>query len=135
MNPSTATVLSPVAPPILLGPGTVIRQFKLASDHAVRLDHLAQERRLGEDELVEKALDLLFTLANLFDETLERRAWHRLSEPALYRLWDNEQDAVYDNWREFYRTPQHARRGRSGTPLASRLRTDNLGLIRRSDRG
>lgn len=23
--------------------------------------------------------------------------WHQLSEPALIRLWDNKQDAVYDD--------------------------------------
>lgn len=29
-------------------------------------------------------------------------AWHQLSEATLMRLWDNAQDAVYDNWRDLY---------------------------------
>ena len=32
----------------------------------------------------------------------ERRAWHTASEEAFTRVWDNEYDAIYDNWRELY---------------------------------
>jgi hypothetical protein len=28
----------------------------------------------------------------------ERRAWHRASEKAFARVWDNEHDAIYDNF-------------------------------------
>jgi hypothetical protein len=33
----------------------------------------------------------------------EALAWTRLSEAAFAEDWDNEKDAVYDNWREIYR--------------------------------
>ena len=32
----------------------------------------------------------------------EGAAWTRLSEPSFARDWDNQKDAVYDNWRELY---------------------------------
>ncbi len=32
----------------------------------------------------------------------ERRIWSRLSEASLARVWNNEADAAYDNWRELY---------------------------------
>ncbi len=35
-----------------------------------------------------------------------REALHQMSEAALMRVWDNEQDAVYDNWRELYGVPE-----------------------------
>ena len=47
--------------------------------------------------------------AFMADDTLttqERQEWHQLSEKSLNRLWDNEQDAVYDNWRELYEIPE-----------------------------
>ena len=34
------------------------------------------------------------------DECAERQGWSFLSESAMQRVWDNEEDAVYDNWRE-----------------------------------
>jgi hypothetical protein len=35
----------------------------------------------------------------------DSRAWARLSESTFAKDWDNEQDAVYDNWRELYGVP------------------------------
>ena len=32
----------------------------------------------------------------------ERKAWQFAFEETFNRLWDNEHDAVYDNWRELY---------------------------------
>ena len=29
----------------------------------------------------------------------KRQGWSCLSDAALQRVWDNEEDAVYDNWR------------------------------------
>ncbi len=55
--------------------------------------------------MVEKALDVFFSLTDFLQMNAERQAWHRLSEGSLNRIWDNEQDAVYDNWdnwREMY---------------------------------
>lgn len=32
----------------------------------------------------------------------ERATWSALSEEALQRVWDNPQDAAYDDWRALY---------------------------------
>jgi hypothetical protein len=42
--------------------------------------------------LYRKALDILFSLADLFDERIERKGWSFLSEESLQRIWDNEED-------------------------------------------
>jgi len=66
---------------------------------------LAQVKALSEDQLIEKALDILFSLADLLDSQVERQGWSFLSEASLQRVWDNAEDAVYDNWRELYALP------------------------------
>ena len=81
---------------------SVVRQTRLSSQRALRLSQLAHSQHVSEDDVIEKALDLMFTLSELFDDASERRAWHRLSESALYRVWENDQDAAYDNWRTLY---------------------------------
>lgn len=35
-----------------------------------------------------------------------RPQWHILSEASLLRVWDNDHDAVYDNWRALYDVPE-----------------------------
>ena len=35
-------------------------------------------------------------------ETTEAEALARLSESSFAQDWDNEEDAVYDNWKEIY---------------------------------
>ena len=35
-------------------------------------------------------------------EAKEARTGQRLREAALTELWDNPEDAVYDNWQELY---------------------------------
>ncbi len=47
------------------------------------------------------ALDILFSLTDLLDSQVERQGWSFLSEDSLQRVWDNAEDAVYDNWFEF----------------------------------
>lgn len=84
----------------------VIREFTLTPERSVRLQQMADSRRATENEVVEKALDLYFSLADFFDGDTERQDWYRLSEAALSRVWDNEQDATHDNWRELYGVPQ-----------------------------
>ena len=78
-----------------MGHTPITREVTLTVDRAQKLSELATSHQTSESEVVEKALDVFFTLA-------ERQAWHRLSEASLNRIWDNEQDAVYDNWREMY---------------------------------
>ena len=80
----------------------VEKRFSLSPKHAERLSHLARVHQVSEDHIVEKALDILFALADLLGDSTERQGWSFLSEPSLQRIWDNEQDAVYDNWRELY---------------------------------
>ena len=80
----------------------VVRQTRLSSQRAMRLSQLAQAQHVSEDDVIEKALDLMFTWSELFDDVSERRAWHRLFESALYRVWENDQDAAYDSWRTLY---------------------------------
>jgi len=82
------------------------REFTLTVDRATRLMRLAEIRQVSESEIVEKALDVFFRLADFGYAEVERQDWHRLSEASLLRLWDNEQDAGYDNWRELYGVPE-----------------------------
>ena len=83
-------------------PTVVEKHIRLSSGRADRLSRLAEIHQVDEDQVIERALDILFTLTDLFDERTERTGWSYLSEAALQRVWDNEQDAVYDNWRALY---------------------------------
>lgn len=38
----------------------------------------------------------------LTSEIDEEKDWQRLSLSAFEQEWDNEEDAIYDNWRELY---------------------------------
>jgi len=40
------------------------------------------------------------------ESPVARDAWVRLAESAFSRDWDNELDAIYDNWRELYNVPE-----------------------------
>ncbi|MBI3958619.1 MAG: hypothetical protein HY328_07405 [Chloroflexi bacterium] len=84
----------------------VTREFTLTPERSQRLKQMADSRRASENDLVERALDLYFSLANFFDGDTERQDWYRLSEAALNNLWDNEQDAAYDDWRTLYGVAQ-----------------------------
>ena len=83
-------------------PTVVEKRIHLSAESADRLSHLAQARQISEDQIIEKALDILFSLTELLDEQVERRGWSSLSENSLERVWDNDKDAVYDNWRVLY---------------------------------
>ncbi len=85
---------------------TVDKVVHLSADHAERLAQLAQIRGATEDALVEKALDLLFGVTGDLSEQEERRAWGALGLKSLARVWENDADAVYDNWRELYGVPE-----------------------------
>jgi hypothetical protein len=81
------------------------KRILLSAERAYQLSRLAQAKAVSEDKLVEKALDILFSVTDLIDEQSERRSWSVISENSLRRAWDNEQDAAYDNWRELYGVP------------------------------
>jgi hypothetical protein len=83
----------------------VERRFLLSSVQVARLQRFAEDHQTSEDAVVGRALDILFGLTESVDEDGERRAWSALSGDALGRVWDNEDDARYDAWRELYGVP------------------------------
>lgn len=84
---------------------TVETRIQLTEQRAYLLRRLAEKRGTTEDQVVEKALDILFSLTELLDEDTRREGWTLLSEDSLRRVWDNEADAAYDNWKELYGSP------------------------------
>jgi predicted transcriptional regulator len=84
----------------------VTREVILPKGQVTRLEQLAAMRQISESKIIENALNIFFNLAEILDETVDRSDWQRLSEASLLRLWDNEQDAVYDDWRELYGVSQ-----------------------------
>ncbi len=84
-------------------PRSVVQEFVLPIEQVKRIKKLAERRRISESRIVEEALDFLFGLDDEgVDQGFDREAWSRLSEPSLLRIWDNDSDAAYDNWRELY---------------------------------
>ncbi len=80
---------------------TVEKRFRISTDRAQSLRQFSQAKTLSEDQIVEKALDILFSLTELLDAPSEQRGWSFLSEKSLQRIWDNDEDAVYDHWQEY----------------------------------
>lgn len=80
----------------------VAQTVRLPREHAARLRAFARAEQLSEDEVVVKALDILFSLAVEVSPAAARRATSAVSEDSLARVWDNDRDAAYDNWRELY---------------------------------
>ena len=81
------------------------KSIRISAERADHLSRLAHIKALSEDQLIEKALDVLFSLADLLESRSERQGWSFLSEDSLRRIWDNDKDAIYDNWRELYAPP------------------------------
>ncbi|MCW5853686.1 MAG: hypothetical protein KIT87_26705 [Anaerolineae bacterium] len=84
---------------------TVERVVRLTVPQAQRLASLAQAKQLSEDQVVSKALDILFSLTDVLNSQAEGQGWSILSEASLARIWDNELDAAYDNWQDLYGIP------------------------------
>lgn len=87
---------------------TIEKRVQLSPSHAERLQRFVISQHTTEDVVVERALDLLFSLTGFVDEGdegVERQAWSALSDAALARIWNNDADASYDNWRELYGVP------------------------------
>lgn len=85
---------------------SVVREFVLSVEQVHRLRKMADSRDMSESRVVEKALELLFGMDDSLDLDLDRETLYRLSEPTLLRIWDNDSDAVYDNWRDIYGLPE-----------------------------
>ena len=81
---------------------SIRREFVLPRNQFNGRSNLPETRQISESRVVEKALDVFFSLTEVFNPDLDRQAWYRLSEPSLLRVWDNDPDAVYDSWRELY---------------------------------
>ena len=81
------------------------KNIHISAERASHLSRLAHLKALSEDQLIEKALDILFSLADLLDSQVEQQGWSYLSEDSLQRVWDNAEDGQYDNWRELYAPP------------------------------
>ncbi len=75
-------------------PVSTTRHIKLSAHSAERLSKLAQDRKVSEDQIIERALDILFSLTDILDEHSEQRGWSFVSEDSLKRIWDNEEDAL-----------------------------------------
>lgn len=78
------------------------KRFRLTPTQAERLHDFAALHHTSEDVVVGRALDILFSLASILDDQADRRAWSALSGDALASVWENDADAVYDDWRELY---------------------------------
>ena len=86
-------------------PTAIEKQFSISLDRLEKLNQFAEGHNISQDRVIEKALDILFSLTELMDESVERRGWALLSENALRQVWDNDADSVYDNWRALYAIP------------------------------
>ena len=86
-------------------PTFVEKHIQLSTERADHLNHLARIHQVDEGQIIEKALDILFTLTDLLGEGTERQGRSFFSDAALQRVWDNEADTAYDNWRALYDVP------------------------------
>ena len=56
--------------------------------------------------LTERLLVARFLLDSVLTTEIDEEAdWHNLGLSAFEKAWDNEEDAIYDNWREHYGVP------------------------------
>ncbi len=68
-------------------PSTVKKRFELSSKYADHLSRLAHDYQLSEDQIVESALNILFSLVENLDPLAEQRGWLILPEKLLPRTW------------------------------------------------
>lgn len=86
-------------------PATVELQISLPSGQAARLEALAQQLQTSRGAVVLQALDILFGITDLLATHTERQDWSQIAEETFRRVWDNEQDASYNDWRNLYSVP------------------------------
>ena len=65
---------------------------------------LDETRRLTQRERLWLARTLLDSI--LLDEAQDDSDWMAMSLATFQEDWDNEDDAIYDNWREHYGVPE-----------------------------
>lgn len=78
-----------------MGNAFVTRGYRLPPALYERLRSAAAARDVAEDVIVQEALELVLSAGHD-----DRCDWVAASEEALERVWDNAEDARYDNWRE-----------------------------------
>jgi hypothetical protein len=61
---------------------------------------IEESKRLTQTERLVLARTLLDSI--LSDEALEEIDWNELGLASFQRDWDNDDDAIYDHWREHY---------------------------------
>jgi hypothetical protein len=83
----------------------VERRVQLPPESAERLRLLAEQHHVSEDQILVRAIEVLFDVAGDADGHAERGGFSSLSEGALERVWDNDEDAAYDDWRKLYGVP------------------------------
>jgi len=66
------------------------------------VDQLARQEKRTRSELFREAvrryLEAKELRAPLTFTELDRRGWAALADSALARIWENEEDAIYDGW-------------------------------------
>ncbi len=73
-------------------------QVTLAENEADRLNQLSKRRGVSASDLIAKVIQD-FINDEMKDEV---RDWSAMSLAAFEKDWDNDEDAIYDNWRELY---------------------------------
>lgn len=78
-------------------PGTVEKVIRLSPVRAQHLSDLAKRLDLTENDVVAKALDILSSRIDLFDQSAKRQGMSALSQHSLEQTWKNDQDAAPDD--------------------------------------
>jgi len=75
-------------------------QVTLDDHDANRLAELSRQTGMKASELIAKAIDQF--LSSEVSEKEESDSWSAMSLSAFEAEWNNDKDAIYDNWRELY---------------------------------
>ena len=78
------------------------KRIRLTSERADHLRAVAEAQEVSEEEVILRMLDIFLESVETLEGEINRRTWHTLGMAAFERAWDNEEDAIYDNWRELY---------------------------------
>ena len=76
---------------------TIEVQIKLSGPEAEQLSVLAARQGISTADLIRRAIERVMD-----SEAEDTAEWQALSLVAFEAGWDNDEDAVYDNWRERY---------------------------------
>ncbi|MBC8449859.1 MAG: hypothetical protein H8D78_19165 [Chloroflexi bacterium] len=84
------------------GATMIEKRVTLSPESAARLSAVARAQRVSEEEVIRRLISIFLACAGIQAEEVSRREWQALGMAAFERAWDNEEDAIYDNWRELY---------------------------------